>query len=110
MLRVNLSSLAIRDADFPEKVGVYRKCNTNKVVTKVTFVLLFFITLGGVHLYAQSGDKLMGNKILSVQKGGIPDKVYTRKKPRIRVATYNIGKNAVASDVSDFSMLNAAIK
>ncbi|NIY46402.1 endonuclease/exonuclease/phosphatase family protein [Cedecea colo] len=54
--------------------------------------------------------KLAGNEILAVQQGGVPNKIYTQKKPHLRVATYNIGKNEVAGDVADFSALNAAIK
>lgn len=73
----------------------------------------FFLTLLAVcclSVNAQAADKPAGNEILAVQKGGVPDKIYTQNMPQLRVATYNIGKNEVADDVSDFSALNAAIK
>ncbi|EKT57599.1 endonuclease/exonuclease/phosphatase family protein [Providencia sneebia] len=50
-----------------------------------------------------------GSEILAVQSGGTPDKVYLENKPTIKVATYNIGKNELSSDVSDFKKLNQAI-
>ena len=57
----------------------------------------------------QAADKIEGNEILAVQKGGVPDKVYTGNKPTLRVATYNIGKNEASDNVSDFTALNSAI-
>lgn len=50
-----------------------------------------------------------GSEILAVQNGGTPDKVYQAKKPTIKVATYNIGKNELSADVSNFDKLNQAI-
>ncbi len=58
----------------------------------------------------QASDKIAGNEILTVQKGGIPDKVYTSNKPALRIATYNIGKNEASDNVTDFTALNSAIK
>lgn len=52
---------------------------------------------------------MTGSEILKVQDGGTPNKVYTSDKPTIKVATYNIGKNELASDVSDLDGLNKAI-
>ena len=52
---------------------------------------------------------MTGSGILKVQDGGTPNKVYTSDKPTIKVATYNIGKNELASDVSDLDGLNKAI-
>ncbi|WP_438941008.1 endonuclease/exonuclease/phosphatase family protein [Dryocola boscaweniae] len=59
---------------------------------------------------ASATEKLAGNEILSVQSGGVPDKIYKENKPTIKVATYNIGKNEAAGNVSDFTALNEAIK
>ncbi|EOV8088944.1 endonuclease/exonuclease/phosphatase family protein [Providencia rettgeri] len=52
---------------------------------------------------------MTGSEILKVQDGGAPNKVYISDKPTIKVATYNIGKNELASDVSNFDGLNTAI-
>lgn len=51
-----------------------------------------------------------GSEILSVQRDGVPDKVYEKNKPTIKVATYNIGKNEVGKNITDFTFLNDAIK
>lgn len=51
-----------------------------------------------------------GSEILSVQKGGVADKRYLVKKPVLKVATYNIGKNEASGDVKDFTALNKAIQ
>lgn len=58
----------------------------------------------------QAAEKLAGNEILAVQKGGVPDKVYTQHQPKLRIATYNIGKNEASDNVADFTALNSAIK
>ncbi|ENG4183333.1 endonuclease/exonuclease/phosphatase family protein [Providencia rettgeri] len=50
-----------------------------------------------------------GSEVLKVQDGGTPNKIYTANKPTIKVATYNIGKNELASDVKNFDALNKAI-
>lgn len=52
---------------------------------------------------------MTGSEVLKVQDGGTPNKVYTSNKPTIKVATYNIGKNELASDVSNLDELNKAI-
>jgi endonuclease/exonuclease/phosphatase family metal-dependent hydrolase len=64
----------------------------------------------GFSVEAQPNTQLTGNEILSVQKGGVKDKLYSQNKPLLKVATYNIGKNEASHDVSDFTSLNAAIK
>lgn len=51
-----------------------------------------------------------GTEILEVQKGGVENIVYNGNGPRLRIATYNIGKNEASDNVSDFSQLNTAIK
>ncbi|AHF76638.1 Endonuclease/exonuclease/phosphatase family protein [Sodalis praecaptivus] len=61
-------------------------------------------------LPALASETLSGSEILAVQKGGVPDKIYTHTKPHLRVATYNIGKNEASDKVADFTALNAAIK
>ncbi|WP_373602562.1 endonuclease/exonuclease/phosphatase family protein [Proteus terrae] len=38
------------------------------------------------------------------------NKVYQNNKPTLKVATYNIGKNEVSADVTNFDKLNQAIK
>lgn len=72
----------------------------------VTFAV---VALSCLVVNAQASDKLVGNEILAVQKGGVPNKVYSQEKPRLRVATYNIGKNEASSNVTDFTALNSAI-
>ncbi|OBY35238.1 endonuclease [Providencia rettgeri] len=52
---------------------------------------------------------MTGSEVLKVQDGGTPNKAYTSNKPTIKVATYNIGKNELASDVSNLDGLNKAI-
>ncbi len=59
---------------------------------------------------AFAAQPLAGNEILTVQKGGVPNKAYTQNKPTLKVATYNIGKNEASDDVSDFTALNTAIR
>lgn len=72
----------------------------------VTFAV---VALSCLVVNAQASDKLVGNEILAVQKSGVPNKVYSQEKPRLRVATYNIGKNEASSNVTDFTALNSAI-
>lgn len=50
-----------------------------------------------------------GSEVLKVQDGGTPNKVYVANKPTIKVATYNIGKNELASDVANLDNLSKAI-
>ncbi|WP_435930197.1 endonuclease/exonuclease/phosphatase family protein [Dryocola sp. BD613] len=71
---------------------------------------LALLAVSCMSMNALAAEKLVGNEILAVQQGGITDKIYTQKKPHLRVATYNIGKNEVSADIADFSTLNAAIK
>lgn len=71
---------------------------------------LTMIALGCLFVNAQASEKLAGNEILKVQKGGVPDKIYTQNKPHLKIATYNIGKNEASADVADFTALNSAIK
>ena len=71
---------------------------------------LTIATLVCLGTHVQASDKLAGNEILAVQKGGVPDKVYTRHKPTLRIATYNIGKNEASDNVTDFTALNSAVK
>jgi len=73
-------------------------------------VTLTVIAMSCLAFNAQSSDKLSGSEILAVQKGGVPDKVYTQEKPHLKVASYNIGKNETTENVSDFTQLNSAIK
>lgn len=73
-------------------------------------IVLTMIALACLATNAQAADKLAGNEILAVQKGGVPDKVYTQDKPTLRIATYNIGKNEASDNVADFTALNSAIK
>lgn len=76
---------------------------------KKTFAIslmgLFFLSFA-----TQAGESLTGNEILTVQKGGVADKVYKTHRPQLKVATYNIGKNEAADNVADFKTLNKAIK
>lgn len=74
---------------------------------------MFSVTLLAISCfstYAIASDTPAGNEILAVQKGGVPDKIYTKNKPHLRIATYNIGKNEASDNVKDFTNLNAAIK
>lgn len=71
---------------------------------------LTMVALTCLSLQVQASDKLAGNEILAVQKGGVPDKVYTQHKPMLRIATYNIGKNEASDNVTDFTALNSAIQ
>lgn len=73
-------------------------------------VALTLMSLAFLSFSTHAGEPLAGNEILTVQKGGVPDKVYTTHKPHLKVATYNIGKNDASGRVSDFTALNAAIK
>lgn len=57
-----------------------------------------------------AAGELTGREILTVQRDGVPDKIYDKNKPTIKVATYNIGKNEAGKDVKDFTALNGAIK
>ncbi|MTH45966.1 endonuclease/exonuclease/phosphatase family protein [Intestinirhabdus alba] len=71
---------------------------------------LALVTLNCLALNAWADGNFSGNEVLSVQKGGIPNKIYTQNKPHLRIATYNIGKNEAADSVTDFTQLNSAIK
>ncbi|AVE59793.1 MULTISPECIES: endonuclease/exonuclease/phosphatase family protein [Citrobacter] len=71
---------------------------------------LTFLALSCLSTHAIASEKLAGNEILAVQKGGVPDKIYESNKPHLRIATYNIGKNEASENVADFTSLNAAIK
>lgn len=71
---------------------------------------LTIVALACLVAHVQASDKISGNEILTVQKGGVPDKVYTGDKPALRIATYNIGKNEASDNVTDFTALNTAIK
>ena len=71
----------------------------------LTLMSLAFLSFAG-----HAGEPLAGNEILTVQKGGVPDKVYKTNKPHLKVATYNIGKNDASGSVTDFTTLNAAVK
>lgn len=71
---------------------------------------LTFLALSCLSTHAIASEKLAGNEILAVQKGGVPDKIYENNKPHLRIATYNIGKNEASENVADFTSLNAAIK
>ncbi|APR33462.1 MULTISPECIES: endonuclease/exonuclease/phosphatase family protein [Citrobacter] len=73
-------------------------------------ITLTMIALGCLFANAQASEKLAGNEILKVQKGGVPDKIYTQQKPHLKIATYNIGKNEASADVADFTALNSAIE
>lgn len=73
-------------------------------------VIFTMMALGSLIASVQASDKLAGNEILAVQKGGVPDKVFSQDKPHLKIATYNIGKNEASSAVSDFTALNSAIK
>lgn len=73
-------------------------------------VVFTMAAMGCLLANAQATEKLAGNEILKVQKGGVPDIVYSQEKPHLKIATYNIGKNEASSDVSDFTALNSAIK
>lgn len=77
---------------------------------KKTAILLTFLSASLLCAQAQSAGTPSGSEILSVQKGGVPNKIYAQHKPLIKVATYNIGKNEASGDVTNFSALNAAIK
>ena len=72
-------------------------------------ILSVFIS-SSVLLSAAAMANTTGSEILAVQSGGTPDKVYQTNKPTIKIATYNIGKNEVSADVSNFDKLNQAIK
>lgn len=76
---------------------------------KKTFAMTL-MSLAFLSFTSQAGEPLAGNEILSVQKGGVPNKVYKQNKPHLKVATYNIGKNDASGDVTDFTALNTAIK
>ncbi|MEG2955094.1 MAG: endonuclease/exonuclease/phosphatase family protein [Hafnia sp.] len=71
---------------------------------------LTMVSITFLSLQVQASDKLADNEILAVQKGGVPDKVYTQHKPMLRIATYSIGKNEASDSVTDFAALNSAIK
>lgn len=73
-------------------------------------IVFSLITLGCLAFSAQANEKLSGSEILAVQKGGVPDLVYTHTGPHLKIATYNIGKNEASDRVSDFTALNSAIK
>lgn len=64
----------------------------------------------GVLLSSMAVANTTGSEILAVQSGGTPNKVYQNNKPTLKVATYNIGKNEVSADVTNFDKLNQAIK
>ncbi|KAA1144481.1 endonuclease [Citrobacter portucalensis] len=76
---------------------------------KKLFVLTL-LTTSCFSAYSMANTTLAGNEILSVQQGGVPDKIYTHDAPQLVVATYNIGKNEASKNVSDFTALNTAIK
>jgi len=78
-------------------------------VMKMRFALSM-VALSCLTVNVQASDKLAGNEILAVQKGGVPNKVYTHDKPVLKIATYNIGKNEASDNVADFTALNSAIK
>lgn len=69
-----------------------------------------FLALACLSLNAHAVEKLAGNEILAVQKGGVADKVYAENYPQLKIATYNIGKNEASDNVADFTSLNLAIK
>ncbi|ANZ03858.1 endonuclease/exonuclease/phosphatase family protein [Raoultella ornithinolytica] len=71
---------------------------------------LTFLALACLSVNAQAVEKLAGNEILAVQKGGVADKVYAENYPQLKIATYNIGKNEASDNVADFTSLNLAIK
>ncbi|AQS41905.1 MAG: Endonuclease/Exonuclease/phosphatase family protein [Candidatus Tokpelaia hoelldobleri] len=71
---------------------------------------LVLLALGCFCVNVQAAETLTGSEVLSVQKGGVADKVYMQMKPALKIATYNIGKNEIADDVTDFTALNTAIK
>lgn len=73
-------------------------------------IALSLMSLAFLSFTSQAGEPLAGNEILSVQKGGVPDKVYQQKKPHLKIATYNIGKNDASGNVTDFTALNQAVK
>lgn len=73
-------------------------------------VALTLMSLSFLSFASQAGEPLAGNEILSVQKGGVPNKVYQQKKPHLKIATYNIGKNDASGNVTDFTALNQAVK
>lgn len=73
-------------------------------------IALTMVALACLAANVQAAEKLAGNEILAVQKGGVPDKVYTQHQPKLRIATYNIGKNEASDNVADFTALNSAIK
>ncbi|MBC3215588.1 endonuclease/exonuclease/phosphatase family protein [Serratia fonticola] len=77
------------------------KINTLNYLISIGFLASF-------SLHANTG--LTGSEILAVEKGGTSDKIYTTKKPTIKIATFNIGKNETSDNVSDFTSLNQAIK
>jgi endonuclease/exonuclease/phosphatase family metal-dependent hydrolase len=84
-----------------------------KIGTKNLMKRRFSLTIAALSFlmaHVQASDKLAGNEIIAVQKGGVPDKVYTQHKPALRIATYNIGKNEASDNVTDFTALNSAIK
>ncbi len=60
----------------------------------------------GVLLSSMAVANTTGSEILAVQSGGTPNKVYQNNKPTLKVATYNIGKNEVSADVTNFDKLN----
>lgn len=73
-------------------------------------VALTLMSLAFLSFSSQAGEPLAGTEILSVQKGGVANKVYRQKRPHIKIATYNIGKNDAAGNVTDFTALNQAVK
>lgn len=71
---------------------------------------LTIAALGCLATSANSTEQLAGTEILTVQKGGVPDKIFQQDKPKLKIATWNIGKNEASQNVSDFTALNSAIK
>lgn len=71
---------------------------------------LTLLAVSCISANAFASDTLAGNEILSVQQGGIPNKIYTHNNPQLTVATYNIGKNEASKNVANFTALNTAIK
>ena len=50
-------------------------------------VIFTMMALGSLIANAQASDKLAGNEILAVQKGGVPDKVFTQDKPHLKIGS-----------------------
>lgn len=71
---------------------------------------LVVLALGCFCVNAPAAEKLTGNEGLAIQKDGVADKAYTQIKPTLKIAAYNIGKNEIADNVTDFTALNTAIK